>query len=212
MSIEEEIYSKLVEQFGIGETCIKKWGKRKEVTWIAFIYLVVVKDMVGSMLAKSLGLNDASALVGYLLREFPQVCKSKGVRTQWSPYLLSIIQHKKCCNCSNIYPYSHYNNSGTIRYGKQSQCKTCSIEYMAGSKHIYRAAKARYRASKLQATPKWADLEAIKEIYKNCPVGYHVDHIVPLQGKLVCGLHVHENLKPIPAEENLAKSNKFEII
>ena len=62
---------------------------------------------------------------------------------------------------------------------------------------------------KLRAVPKWANLEKIKEIYKNCPKGYHVDHVIPLQGKNVCGLHVENNLKAILATLNMAKGNRL---
>ena len=68
--------------------------------------------------------------------------------------------------------------------------------------------EAKRRAIKIKATPKWADLEVIKEFYKNCPKGYHVDHIIPLRGKNVCGLHVIDNLQYLTASENCRKSNK----
>jgi len=69
---------------------------------------------------------------------------------------------------------------------------------------------AKRRASQLQRTPPWADLSAIKAIYLSCPSDHHVDHIVPLQGHTVCGLHVHYNLQHLPARENTRKGNHFE--
>lgn len=68
---------------------------------------------------------------------------------------------------------------------------------------------ANRRALKLNATPKWANLDLIKEVYLNCPEGYHVDHIIPLKNKLVCGLHVENNLQYLPAVENIKKGNKI---
>lgn len=68
------------------------------------------------------------------------------------------------------------------------------------------------------ARPKWANKTAIKNIYahrdnlnRRCPhLGpFHVDHVVPLMGKTVCGLHVEFNLRVIPQKENLEKSNKL---
>lgn len=73
----------------------------------------------------------------------------------------------------------------------------------------YRFKRAARRARIANATPKWADLDKIKEIYNNCPPGYHVDHIIPLTNKFVCGLHVPENLQYLPASENLKKGNKI---
>jgi len=81
------------------------------------------------------------------------------------------------------------------------------------SKYFYTAVR---RARKKNATPAWADMDRIKYTYAHChwlnkTFGYnmHVDHIIPLSGKNVCGLHVHTNLQIIPAEENLRKHNKL---
>jgi hypothetical protein len=78
------------------------------------------------------------------------------------------------------------------------------------------ALNAKRRATKLRATPVWANLKAIEAIYaasarisKCLGIEHHVDHIVPLLGKNVCGLHVHNNLQVLPAKLNIAKGNKF---
>ena len=67
---------------------------------------------------------------------------------------------------------------------------------------------SRKRGRKLR-TPPWANLFKIEEIYRNRPEGYHVDHIIPLHGELVSGLHVESNLQYLSEAENLAKSNKY---
>lgn len=77
--------------------------------------------------------------------------------------------------------------------------------------------KARKRRVR-QATPLWIqprDLQRIRDFYleaqrktKETGIQHHVDHIYPLKGKSVCGLHVPINLRVIPAEENLRKYNR----
>ena len=58
--------------------------------------------------------------------------------------------------------------------------------------------------------PPWADMEAIAAIYRQAKaLGKTVDHIVPLNNRLVCGLHCEDNLRIISAEENRKKGNKF---
>lgn len=74
--------------------------------------------------------------------------------------------------------------------------------------------EAARNARKVNATPKWLNKEQkqeIREFYKNCPKGYQVDHIIPLRGKNVTGLHVIWNLQYLTATENLKKGNRVAI-
>ena len=89
----------------------------------------------------------------------------------------------------------------------------------SANNRAYIAAKTRQRqAAKLNATPLWANTALIALYYatrqyltQDTGFDWHVDHIVPLQGRNVCGLHVHFNLRVIPAKDNLSKSNHFPI-
>ena len=76
---------------------------------------------------------------------------------------------------------------------------------------IINALSAKRRAAKLQRTPAWADLKAIKQFYLNCPKGYEVDHIVPLQGVNVSGFHVLNNLQYLTKSENSSKGNRYAV-
>lgn len=77
------------------------------------------------------------------------------------------------------------------------------------------AKNAKRRSALLRAIPKWANLEAIEAIYREANriekltgTEYHVDHIVPLQSKIVSGLHCESNLRVLPATSNISKSNR----
>lgn len=72
-----------------------------------------------------------------------------------------------------------------------------------------READARRRAIKRQQAPPWSERKAVEAFYAACPAGFHVDHIIPLAGKTVRGLHVLANLQYLPAKANLMKSNRF---
>lgn len=66
-------------------------------------------------------------------------------------------------------------------------------------------ASAERRARLLRQMPAWADRAKIAAIYRSRPAGHHVDHVVPLRGRSVWGLHVHYNLQYLTAHENLSK-------
>ena len=78
------------------------------------------------------------------------------------------------------------------------------------------ANSAKRRAKQHSATPEWANDFFIREMYELAQlrreatgIDWEVDHIVPLQNDLVCGLHVEQNLQVITANENRRKHNKL---
>ena len=107
--------------------------------------------------------------------------------------------------------------------GLRRYCKTCMVlqnkAFLKERPGLANAKSAKYRALKLQRTPKWLSKAQYKEIlgfYSRCReisdrtgVKHEVDHIVPLRGKRVCGLHVPWNLQIITKAENAKKGNKY---
>lgn len=76
-----------------------------------------------------------------------------------------------------------------------------------------RATNAERKARKIKATPTWSNKDFVDGIYEVASVfssvglNMHVDHIVPLKSKKVCGLHNEHNLRVTTAAENLSKNN-----
>jgi hypothetical protein len=94
--------------------------------------------------------------------------------------------------------------------------KARQLAYYKVKKPEFCARVVKRNAQKSLAMPKWANEFFISEAYdlaerRTKATGYrwHVDHIVPLQNALVCGLHVEHNLQVIPAVRNLAKGNRY---
>lgn len=147
------------------------------------------------------------------------------------------VSTKTCrtCGCSN--PVLDYSKDKNCIDGHSNVCRTCRRAQMRAYKarnaerlktyHCsYRKDNtgqfvaygvARRTGEKL-ATPAWANLQDVNKIYAEAKrlekldgVKRHVDHIVPIKHKLVCGLHVEHNLQILTASENVKKSNRFEI-
>jgi hypothetical protein len=101
---------------------------------------------------------------------------------------------------------------------KADDIKAYARQYRQKNKAKVREWNGTRRAILRQACPSWVDRKAIAAIYREAweleqkiGIPHHVDHIIPISGRNVCGLHIPENLKAIPAVENLKKGIKCEI-
>lgn len=104
--------------------------------------------------------------------------------------------------------YRQNNKEALAEYHKQ---------YWQNNRGVLRASFARRRARQKNAYCEWLDSQYVKDLYSNAREAtelfgtcvFHVDHIVPLQGDTVCGLHNQYNLQVLPDWENLKKSNRL---
>ncbi len=99
------------------------------------------------------------------------------------------------------------------RIEKKAQRMAYHASDAAKTKHA--AVESKRRA--LCATPAWANKEMIEIFYESARrvsqrlgTRYEVDHIVPIKGRTVCGLHVEHNLRVIPRTDNAKKLNRFD--
>lgn len=139
---------------------------------------------------------------------------------------------KECTKCKQELPISQFHmrtrkrKDGSRYSFLYSVCKTCRRTDNRNHEHTPtgKATKKRNRALRdkrsKQATPSWLTPEQKQQIVdtyehmRDCRAvtgeDYHVDHIVPLRGENVCGLHVPWNLQVMPAHVNMSKSNSLD--
>jgi hypothetical protein len=141
-----------------------------------------------------------------------------------------LVSNGKCCVCNNSAATAWASKNKERRQqinrehmnAKRDQYAEYNKKYRAENHHRVQALQtargAKYKAAKKKATPKWitaADIERIQVFYleaswvtKRSGVPHEVDHIVPLQGETVCGLHVPWNLRVITKSFNASKQHR----
>lgn len=130
-------------------------------------------------------------------------------------------QCKKCvCARNSAYNKSHPEVRAKIakKQDQRAEVKEYRKSYQKANRGLFRFYNMKRYATKKSATPPWLTEDQFLEIAsvyqhaRDCELvtgePYHVDHIVPIQGKDVCGLHVPWNLQVLPADVNIRKSNK----
>ena len=224
MYTTENIVDRLIEIYNLDSINLQNYSFTVRDLLISLIELESVR-----LSSISLDIEEGS-LESIIRRKLKPLFPHKKAKEKWYHYLLFVLSLKRCKNCLAIKPFSHFYKDNSRAYKITSYCSICnrqkSEKYRAANKdkvvtyrrYEYLKNRAYYlhknalrKATLLKATPAWADLVKIKEIYKKCPAGYHVDHIIPLQNDLVCGLHIETNLRVIHARDNLVKSNKFTV-
>lgn len=151
---------------------------------------------------KGLGLcaTVQSRLLSYLFPDRPKTSK------RVCAYLFQKYGYKYCPSCRKVLLRDNFHSNKSRSDELGLYCIPCFNLAVRDMRKVYQAGK---RATQLNRTPSWSDKKAIRMFYNKCPKDMHVDHILPLQGDLVSGLHVLENLQYLAAEENISKSNKF---
>lgn len=117
-------------------------------------------------------------------------------------YILNIYNKKYCHSCFDIKSINDFHKNKARKDNIESICKECN-------KIRLHERSAQKRVEFIQRSIKWRDQKQIEFFYECCPAGCHVDHIIPLRGKNISGLHIETNLQWLPAKENLRKNNKW---
>lgn len=183
---------------------------------------------------KWFGFNDKNSLS----RQLGRVIKCKPNNVKWINYFMYLTDNKVCSICKQIKEREYFCKNKNMWDSLHYTCKECDgkehKKYREENKEkikesslkaykkkkkedptYYKRKNALARKRLKERIPNWVNEEELWMIqcfYADCPEGYHVDHIIPLNGVIVSGLHILSNLQYLSAHDNAVKHNKFEII
>jgi len=153
-------------------------------------------------------------LTGKARKRAKENLRQKQLRAAKREQLLTTM--RECVRCNRQKPELEFRS--TSRTKNPAWCVKCRAnhaDYQQKRKSgKYAQAMKRRELAERKAVPTWHDNKKTEQIYayarflRDAGIDCHVDHIVPLRGKNVCGLHVHYNLRIVMADENMRKSNK----
>lgn len=120
--------------------------------------------------------------------------------------ILDLFNVKQCSKCHNLLEKSYFDSNASRPDKLQTLCKFCKSKWIRDNKAYYASLTSNRRNQKISKFFQ----KQLTDFYKNCPIGYEVDHIIPINNDAVCGLHVPWNLQYLSWKDNRCKSNKFD--
>lgn len=185
----------------------KKHGKSPEITFGQLSDSIFTEN-TSANICKTIG-TSVKTLRKALVEAYPDLATgNKG--TVWRVELLAKLGFRRCSICKYDKHLSDFYNSINSREGKSFHCKECAKELNKLQRQlnpeIIKASNRKRKAIIKGAYTSEANLDLVKLIYKNCPVDYHVDHVIPISRG---GLHHENNLCYLPSQLNMQKHSKL---
>lgn len=185
----------------------KRHGKTPEITFKLLSELIYELNTIAKV-AQELKVSEKT-LRKALDTAYPDLnTGNKG--TVWRVELLAKLGYRRCNSCHEDKSLEDFYNATGVKENKSYWCKKCSKDLNKIQRlekpEIIKSSNRKRKAIVKKALDNEANLELIKKIYKECPLGYHVDHIIPIAKG---GKHHENNLCYLPATLNMQKQAKL---